>query len=372
MPSVKSLRRFIFLSTLPNAQPALSAPTVTFPDSNVSYIGASVGAVEHFQSIKFAHDTSGARRFAPPVPFVPNPDTQINATAPGPACPQTKAAIPPFFAETAEMSEDCLNLRIARPSGTSADSRLPVVVWLHGGGVVKGSAYDVHFEPDRLINLSRELGEPIIYVALNYRLGIFGFARTPLLKDQLSLNAGIRDQRLGLQWVRDNIGNFGGDTGRITVYGLSAGGTFASLHLMAYGGEKGVPFDQVWSMSGPPGTALDMSSDMTETHTVAVAKKMGCQQDNGSEEMLKCLRDVPMEELLDGAMEYAVANHPPAGLFTFIPSVDGDLFPERQSVLYRSGRFVKGKDGIDLDHCTDADGEQISQSSLDGHKMTVR
>jgi carboxylesterase type B len=92
-------------------------------------------------------------------------------------------------------------------------------------------------------------------------------------------------------------------------------------------------------MSGPPGTALNMSSDATTLHTVAVAETVGCPQ--SGVEQLNCLRAVPMEELLGAAITYSVANHPPAGLFTFIPSVDEDLFPDRQSVLYRSGRFVK-------------------------------
>jgi carboxylesterase type B len=94
-------------------------------------------------------------------------------------------------------------------------------------------------------------------------------------------------------------------------------------------------------MSGPPGTALNMSSDVTEKHTEAVGKAVACEQSE-DEAFLACLRSVPMETLLNAAMQYSAANHPPAGLFTFIPSVDGDMFPERPSVLYKAGRFVKG------------------------------
>lgn len=323
-------------------QHALADPLVTLPNSEVAYRGTTAGSVEHFQNIKFAHDTSGARRFAPPQPFVPTPGTEVDATTPGAVCPQTRDAMPPFFVETPQMSEDCLNLRIARPQGTTSASKLPVVVWLHGGGVVKGSAYDPHFDPDKLIDLSQDLKTPVIYVALNYRLTIFGFARTPALRDQHSLNVGMRDQRAGFQWIRDNIEQFGGDPDRVTVYGLSAGGTFASLHLMAYGGEQGLPFNQVWAMSGPPGTALNMSSTVTELHTKSVAQAVGCEQ-SGHGDMLECLREVPMETLRESALQYSVANHPPAGLFTFIPSVDDDMFPDRPSVLYKAGRFAKGK-----------------------------
>ncbi|KAI1397828.1 Alpha/Beta hydrolase protein [Hypoxylon fuscum] len=316
-------------------------PIVKFEGIKVTYRGTRQGSVEHFQNIRFAHDTSGERRFSPPEAYTPPEGSEIDATTPGLACPQSKAGVPPVLAETPEVSEDCLNLRIARPAGTTAQDRqgLPVVVWLHGGGIVKGSAYDPHFVPDNLVTLSTSLNKPIIYVAINYRLSIFGFARLPILKNQKSLNVGMRDQRAALQWIKDNIAAFGGDPNRITVFGLSAGGSFLSFHPMTYGGKRGVPFTQGWAMSGPPGTALNITSDATELHTLAVAKDLGCGE---KDEVLKCLRDVPMEKLVETAMEYSVNNHPPAGLFTFLPSVDDDFIPDRQSVLVKAGNFVKG------------------------------
>jgi carboxylesterase type B len=121
-------------------------------------------------------------------------------------------------------------------------------------------------------------------------------------------------------------------------------------------------------MSGPPGTALNMSSDATTLHTIAVAENVGCTQNGG--EQLECLRAVPMEKLLDAAIAYSVANHPPAGLFTFIPSVDGDFFPDRQSVLYRRGLFVKGKYiPNNLQHSSNSL-IQVSQLFSDGPRMT--
>jgi carboxylesterase type B len=318
-------------------------------ENNVSYRGASIDSIEHFQNIKFAEDTSNHRRFAPPEPYTPSEGTEIDATSPGPACPQFKAGIPGFFVDTPHISEDCLHLRIARPAGTTTKDKLPVVVWLHGGAVVKGSAYDPHFDPTNLIRLSTTLGKPVIYVALNYRLGIFGFARLPILKKQKSLNVGLRDQRAGFQWVKDHITAFGGDPERITAFGLSAGGTFVSLHLMTYGGQKGVPFTQAWAMSGPPGTALNMTTDATEIHTVSVATNLGCPTNKQEDEdILDCLREKPMDVLTDAAVEYSAANHPPIGTFTFIPSVDEDIVPDRQSILYKAGKFVKGKLTNDL------------------------
>jgi carboxylesterase type B len=325
------------------ARVILAEPLVTIQKSQVTYRGISSQSVEHFQNIKYAHDTSGQRRFSPPESFVPPPGTVIDATSPGPSCPQTQDAMLPFFSETGEISEDCLHLRISRPAMATLNSKskLPVVLWVHGGGVVKGSAYDPHFDPTNLINLSVSDGKPIIYVAINFRLTIFGFARTPSLKTEKSLNVGMRDQRMAMEWVKENIEEFGGDAQRITAFGLSAGGTAISLHTMAYGGDRGVPFQQAWMMSGPPGTALNLTSDATEIHTKAVAELAGC----GSEEskMFQCLRELPFEKLLKTAMDYSRENHPPAGLFTFIPSVDEDFLPEQQSKLVEKGKFVKGK-----------------------------
>ncbi len=231
-------------------------PIVTIKESKVTYRGAIKGPVEDYHNIKFAQDTSGARRFAPPEPYTPPEGSEIDATAPGPACPQIKTAIPPFFAETPDQSEDCLHLRVTRPTGTTAGDKLPVVVHIVGGGVVKASTYDEHFDPAKLVTHSVSLDKPIIHVVFNYRVTIYGFARLPILKDQKSLNVGMRDQRAAFQWVKDNIAEFGGDPDRITSFGLSSGGTFTSLHLMTYGGRQGVPFTQGWVMSGPPGTAL--------------------------------------------------------------------------------------------------------------------
>lgn len=151
----------------------------------------------------------------------------------------------------------------------------------------------------------------------------------------------MRDQRAGFQWIKDNIVAFGGDPERITSFGLSSGGTFSSLHLVTFGGEQGVPFTQAWAMSGPPGTALNVTSDATETHTRAVAALLDC-PNSSDEETLQCLRDTPMEKLLEIAVGYSTENHPPMGLFTFIPSIDSDFLPDRQSTLYKAGKFVKG------------------------------
>lgn len=86
---------------------AAADPVVILSKDQVTYRGVLRGSVEDFYNIRFAHDTSGAGRFAPPKAYNPPPGSEIDATSPGPACPQTRAGIPPFFPETPNQSEDC-------------------------------------------------------------------------------------------------------------------------------------------------------------------------------------------------------------------------------------------------------------------------
>lgn len=145
----------------------VAEPVVRLNKSNVAYRGITRDLVEDFHNIKFAHDTAGQRRFAPPEPYSLPHGSEIDGTSHGPACPQFQAAIPPFFDETPDISEDCLHLRITRPAGTTEKDRLPVVVHLVGGGVVKGSTYDSHVDPKNLITHSISLNKPIIVSQLD-------------------------------------------------------------------------------------------------------------------------------------------------------------------------------------------------------------
>ena len=100
------------------------------------------------------------------------------------------------------------------------------------------------FKPDGLVQQSVEGGSPVIHVAMNYRLGFFGFAQSGSLKEEGSENAGLRDQRLAIEWVRDNIEIFGGDPENITIFGQSSGGLAIGMHILAYGGTKPLPFQK--------------------------------------------------------------------------------------------------------------------------------
>lgn len=150
-----------------------------------------------------------------------------------------------------EQSEDCLLLDVSVPKAAydaqvagTLTKQLPVMVWIHGGGYIEGAKNEV--SPAGLIAQSRHDGASgIVFVAINYRLGLFGFPpRTPWMWDTAS-NAGLFDQRLAMEWVRFNIHRFGGNPRDITVIGESAGAGSIVSHLSAFGGiDLTLPFNK--------------------------------------------------------------------------------------------------------------------------------
>lgn len=113
---------------------ASATPLVVNNANGVTYQGTSANGVEQFQNIFFGQPTAGKQRFSPPRPYVPPRNAVINATVPGKACPQLAAGNILIAAVTIDdVSEDCLSLKIARPAGTSAADKLPVIVWIYGG-----------------------------------------------------------------------------------------------------------------------------------------------------------------------------------------------------------------------------------------------
>ncbi|CAI7590119.1 unnamed protein product [Penicillium glandicola] len=317
-------------------------PKVVDSAREVTYLGSlSLVGVEHFQNIFYAEEPTGKRRFAPPVPTRPPKGSVIDATQAGAWCPQGTGDILPFTSRVTNISEDCLSLRIARPAGTQKDAKLPVAVWIHGGGHALGSASDILYEPDGLVKLAAADGLPLVYVAINYRLGLFGFATSEALIERKETNAGLRDQRAALEWVRDNIESFGGDPNRVTVIGQSVGASDIGLQLMAFGGDQDVPFQQGVMMSGGPGLTFNIQPDLVTSNTAAIAQQVGCAGDNELQ-TLECLRGTPFEQLTNLSVTASRAARPPFGEGYFYPTIDGDFIQDRPSQLIRAGKFTKG------------------------------
>lgn len=207
---------------------------------NVTYVGYNESGVENFQNIRYGNDTSGANRFKHPQPFTYPNGTTVQATAAGASCPQQTIESLVGITQNEgvySLSEDCLNLRIARPAGTKQDAKLPVMVWIYGGGDETGSTNVSLYEPTALVLGAAAKKTPLIFVAMNYRLNIFGFANSPAIRAEKSLNSGLLDQRLALEWIQSNIAIFGGDPHQVTLFGQSDGGTGVGLQMTAYGGK---------------------------------------------------------------------------------------------------------------------------------------
>ncbi len=168
-----------------------------------------------------------AGRFQLPV-AVPAWTSPFAATDPAPACPQGPV---PFLDDVlgtryGELpgSEDCQRLSITLPAGLSDDERVPVMVWLHGGSYTSGSGDLAIFDAASLVAENR-----VIVVSVTYRLGLFGYLATGTGRPA---NLGLLDQLEAFRWVQRNIAAFGGDPGRVTAFGQSAGGDSVA-HLMA-------------------------------------------------------------------------------------------------------------------------------------------
>ncbi|RSM10929.1 hypothetical protein CDV31_007057 [Fusarium ambrosium] len=129
---------------------------------------------------------------------------------------------------------DGLNLNITLPKDCNEASQLPVLVFVHGGSFTFGSSSYPHYDQSRIVELSIEMGKPIIAVNFNYRLGIPGFLTSQELSDAgFRPNRGLRDQRVALRWIQKYIPGFGGDPDQITLVGQSAGAASVDFHLQS-------------------------------------------------------------------------------------------------------------------------------------------
>lgn len=148
-------------------------PVAVDREQRVTFKGLERNGIEAFLNIRYGEDTGGENRFKPPQHHMPDPGSTILAQEYGPACPQQLGApnIPISLSNVTNISEDCLNLNIARPMGTCELDTLPVMVYIHGGSFWTGQNQEVTTTPDGMVLQSVYNGMPIIHVAMNYRLG---------------------------------------------------------------------------------------------------------------------------------------------------------------------------------------------------------
>jgi para-nitrobenzyl esterase len=193
--------------------------------------GLDLGGVHTFLGVPYAEPPVGDLRFRPPVPRLSWHQTR-DATVRRAAAPQPVSSADVFDIDVT--SEDCLYLNIWTPD---LDGAAPTLLWIHGGGFLKGSGSERVYDGAQL---ARDRG--LVVVTMTYRLGVLGgFVYLNEIGDERfleSANVGLLDQRLALSWVRDNIAAFGGDPDALTVAGESAGGT-SVVHLIAANAGRG-------------------------------------------------------------------------------------------------------------------------------------
>jgi para-nitrobenzyl esterase len=270
------------------------------------------GGVRAFLGIPFARPPIGPLRWQPPQPNEPWTGVR-DASRFGDRCPQPPSSDPLNVA-----TEDCLYLNVWAPQTAT---KLPVMIWIHGGGNVNGSSSELAYDGQYLAGQ-----HGIVLVSVNYRLGVFGFfgAAELAAEGERSGNQGMWDQQLAMQWVQQNIEQFGGDPNTVTIFGESAGSTDVCLHVAAPQ-SRGL-FHRAISESG--GCTTFRSGAATAQRTAArFATQLGCSSD-----VLSCLRQKSVTELIDGASAFGGG---------FGPFVDGAFLPEQPRALFDRGDIAK-------------------------------
>jgi para-nitrobenzyl esterase len=275
------------------------------------------GKVRTFKGVPFAAPPVGPLRWKAPQPV--SPWTGVRRAVDYGPRPMQPAAGELIFKDSGP-SEDCLYLNLWMPANPPP-GRLPVMVWIYGGGFFKGSTSEPRQDGG---NLSKK---GVIVVSMNYRLGVFGFLAHPDLARESGVDAsgnyGFLDQVAALQWVKRNIAAFGGDPGNVTIFGESAG-SFSVSALMASPLARGL-FNRAIGESGAffaPRLRFNTRAKAEETGARFEAAAGGASID--------ALRAMPAQALLDAAVG------PPGA--DFWPSVDGYFLPADLATVYGAGR----------------------------------
>lgn len=275
-----------------------------------------------FAGIPYAAPPTGDRRWRAPHPAEPWPGIR-DATKPGNPCPQRGNGSAGGAASVIG-DENCLYLNVTTPAAGDRDARLPVMVWLPGGGFVSGAGSD--YDPARLAAQGQ-----VVVVTLNYRLGALGFLLDrDLGADPAAGNFGLADQQAGLRWVRENIGAFGGDPRNVTLFGQSAG-AYSVCAQLASPAAQGL-FHKAIIQSGPCGNDF-VTADVAEQHGARTAAALGC----GTTDVAACLRNTPMRNLvgLDAAQVFTATGR--LRDMPWTPVAGTPILPEQPLRALRTG-----------------------------------
>ena len=289
-------------------------------------------AVAVFKHIPYAKPPVGLLRWQHAKPADRWSGVRV-ATRFSPACMQPPYPKESFYSRPNEpVSEDCLYLNVWAPveslpsavvveaNEQTAARALPVMVWIHGGALTRGSGSTPIYDGARLA------AKGVVLVTINYRLGVFGYMAHPEASaespDGVSGNYGTSDQVQALRWVRDNIAAFGGDPNNVTIFGESAG-SWSVHHLLATPRAKGL-FHRAIGQSGARfGSMLELKGDATSAHAQGIKLQTGLGVDS--------LADL---RTLDAATLLAAGQR-----MSFGGVRDGEIFPEQLHPQFAANRY---------------------------------
>ena len=233
--------------------------------------------------------------------------------------------------KTAGTSEDCLSVDVHAPSNPSTGAKLPVYLYIQGGGLNSATSHP------NATGLVLAANKNIIVASITYRTGIFGFLASKELQAGGLLNLGLKDQRFAMQWVHDHIAQFGGDPGMVILGGQSAGAGCVASHLTAYGGNTSDLFHGavMQSQSMPAIRSVESSQYQFDK----LAERVGCQDSN---DKLSCLRNVDHDKILSNAR---VDPFPDGDggkpVFAYNTVIDHEMIAEVPIASYKAGTFAK-------------------------------
>lgn len=305
-----------------------AAQTVLDPETPVMVAGGAVrGAaatgnadIVAFKGIPYAAPPVGDLRWRPPAPIVAWEGVR-DASASGPICIQSGG-------RDVVQDEDCLLLNVWAPRETHQPR--PVLFWIHGGGYTGGSGSTAIYDGTQLA------ADGAVVVTINYRLNVFGFLAHPALSAEsphgASGNYGLLDMVAALEWVRDNIAAFGGDPGRVTIFGESAGGgAVMSVMLVPQAGGlfHGAIAQSNWI------NGWDRPLETAAAQGVRVAAALGIAEDAG--DALAAMRAASAADVLAASNADAGSPFMRTGN-VWAPNVDGWVVPDDPLAMYRAGR----------------------------------
>jgi len=326
---------------------ASKTPTVQLDQA--TFIGAPNGTAVRFLGIPYGKSTAPPNRFKKALPTDPYTGVH-NATAYGPSCPQqdvlsglvldptlpaataqTLGAFVNAIVITGATSEDCLSVNVIVPANIPKGTKLPVIVWTYGGGFMIGGT--VNYDGTAIVKRSIELGQPAIFVSMNYRVSAWGFIGGKEVNAAGVSNLGLRDQRLALQWVQKYIGQFGGDPTKVLLWGESAGANAVAWQMLLFRGQHDDLFRAVFMESGSAYPSGDAS--VAQVPYDALVQDTGC---SNAADTLACLAALDMDTLSAGVNKsptfFQTLNLP------WQPRVDNDTLPETAFKLITKGEIA--------------------------------